>query len=186
MRNGRFIFPEALCEWQVISFLLLARCFSFWQFILCRGVDLFEFILLRFHRGSGCRNHVFFQICEVFGQSLFRHPSCPFPSSHSRTPGMRVRTLDSIPEAFEVLFIFLWTFFSLHFRFEDFYGYVFKFIDSSAVSNLFLRLLVNFFVLGVFLTLELVFGSFLHFLKIKSPCLMRHCSYSFLWFFEDI
>lgn len=90
MRNRLFIFWEALCERQVISFLLLARCFGFWWFIMCHFVDLFEFILLRFHRGSGCIDHVFFQICEVFGHNLFRYPSCPFLSSPSGTPIMHM------------------------------------------------------------------------------------------------
>lgn len=82
-------------------------------------------------------------------------------------------------------------FFCLLFRLGDLYWYVFKFTDSSDISNLLLRPSICIFVSIAFSTLELFFGSFSQFLFINIPCLaFSHFSlvlwtYLVLWTFSS-
>lgn len=120
------------------------------MWLLCLGVVLFDVIRIGFHWDFWmCRFKSFVKsgkFLVIISLNILSTPFSPLWNSHCAY----IYTFDDIPQVFEALFIFLWSFFSLLFKSDDFYWHVFKLTDSSAMPNMLLRPYHEFFCLLLF------------------------------------
>lgn len=120
------------------------------MWLLCLGVVLFDVIRIGFHWDFWmCRFKSFVKsgkFLVIISLNILSIPFSPLWNSHYAY----IHTFDDIPQVFEALFIFLWSFFSLLFKSDDFYWHVFKLTDSSAMPNMLLRPYHEFFCLLLF------------------------------------
>lgn len=155
--------------WTVAFFFFLNQ---FGPVVL--GVNIFVFILLGIHLTS--------QVLRTFLHDFFKSFSASFSFLSYDTLCMSVHTHDIVCE---VLFIFLWNYFPLSFRLNDFCWSIFKFIWIICQFKYFVDLSSYFFIsVTEFSKSRLSFfpGSFLWFLFPYWKIYFIHCWYHFINF----
>lgn len=172
MTSTAFWSPKFLMRNQL---LILLSCFSIAAFQIlslslgfntltttCLSVNLFEFIQLGVRETSWMYMFMsFIRFLEGFNHYFFKKFSAAFGLISSLdSHDICVVTLDGVLQVPQTLFIFFFNYFFFLLRLDNFNYLIFKFTDSSASSNLWLTLLVNFFISAP----EFLLDSFLSFL----------------------